>query len=157
MKRTLHVCLAALALAAAGCKDKPAQNASEAEFAVQIRDFTRAEGLLAKAVELDSESPRLWIQLGTVRKRLDNKSGARKAYEKALSLLEAAYKRDPKEIAPLFGQMEVCVLLGKPDDAKKILEKARKTHADDLELKAFIAQNMLEAMIADPQVKAMAL
>jgi len=124
---------------------------------VQIRDYARAEGLLAKAVELDSETPRLWIQLGTVRRRLDNKSGARKAYEKARELLVQIYKRDPKTIAPLFGQMEVCVLLGKPDDAKKLLEKARKDHPDSPELKAFVADNMLEAMIADPQIKAMSI
>ena len=168
MKTWIVALLAVLALAVSGCKDKPkelpravlaeaAQNVSEAEFAMQIRDYARAEGLLAKAVELNPEEPRYWLQLGAARKRMSNTSGAKKAYEKARDVLKAEYRRDNKSPGPLFAEMEVCMLLGKPNDAKAVYDRMLKDHGDDPDVKNFVENHMLEKLLTDPNLKALSL
>lgn len=168
MKSLLMAALAALLLLGQGCKDKPkevstiargqaAQDVSEAEFAMQIRDYTRAEGLLDKAVQLDPEIARYWLQLGAARKKLNNTSGAKKAYERARELLKAEYRRDKSSPAPLFAEIEVCILLGKPSDAKSVSEQMVKNHSEDIDVKNFVANHVLEKLLVDPNLKAMAL
>lgn len=159
------------ALAAAlteGCKPKPkeippairaqaATDASEAEFAMQIRDYARAEPLLTHAAELVPEEPRYWLQLGAARKRLNNPSGARKAYERALNLFQAAYKRDKSTPGPLFAQMEVYVLLGKPGEAKSVYDKLVREHGTEPDVKNFVEGHLYEQLLVDPKLKEMAL
>lgn len=169
MKRTTIVLLAALALSAAGCgpgkpkeiskaaRAEAAQNASEAEFASQIRDWGRAESLLSRSVELDPENSQYWLHLGVIRRRLNNTSGARKAYERARDLLRTDYKRDKTSPAPLLVEIEVCILLGKPDDAKKVLETAKREHGDDPNVRAFVENNVLQKMMENPDLKSIGL
>ena len=160
MRKISFIVFSAL-FAIAGCRDKPkevpkaallesAHLASEAAFAVQVREYARAEGLLAKAVEINSEDAELWMQLGVARRRLDNRDGARQAYGKALSLREAAYKREPKPEL-LVQQIEALVLLGKTDEARALLEKAQKKHGNDPQIKEFVAGKYIDQMLADPQ------
>ena len=164
MNKLFVSCLAAALLAGAGCKDKPkeipaavlaeaAQHSSEAEFATQIRDYPRAKGLLEQAVKLDPEAPRYWMQLGAVQKRMGNASDARKAYEKARTLVQAEYKRDQSTAAPLLAEVELCILLGKPDEARKVLARAQKEHKDDREVRLFTEGNVLDNMLASREVK----
>lgn len=168
MRKWIVVGTAALALMAGGCKDKPkevsvaaraeaAQHASEADFAVQVREYERAEGLFAKATELDAPEPRYWLQLGAVRKRLGNTSGARAAYEQARRVLQTAYKKDKKSPGPLFAQMEVCLLLGQPDEAKKVYDRLLHDHPDDRDVKNFAEKKMFEQLLVDQNLKAMGL
>jgi tetratricopeptide (TPR) repeat protein len=168
MKKSLLLGLALLACVAAGCKDKPkevpkavraeaAQNASEGEFAMQIRDYARAETLFAKSVELDKMVPQYWIQLGAARKRQGNTSGARKAYEEARDICRAEIKRDKNASGFRFIEMEVCLLLGKPDEAKKLLETAKRDLPDDPTMRQFVESNALDRMSADPELKAVGL
>lgn len=165
--RTVAIC-AAVAVLLGGCKDKPkeipkvalaeaAQDVSEAEFALQIRDYARAENLLSKAVELNPEEPRYWLQLGAARKKLANTRGAKKAYERARDVLKAQYRRDKSSAGPLFAEMEVCVLLGKPGDAKSVYERVVKDHGNDPEVKNFVEGHMFDKLLEDPNLKAMAL
>ncbi len=164
MKKLLVPCLAAALLLAAGCKDKPkevpvavraeaAQHASEADFAVQIRDYTRARTLLEQAVKLDGEIARYWMQLGAVHKLMDNTSGARKAYEKARDLVQAEYRRDKTDTAPLLAEIEILLLLGREADARKLLDKAAKDHKDDRDVKIFVEGKVIDDMLANPQMK----
>lgn len=151
----------------AGCKDKPreiskaaraeaAQLAAEASFATQIREHARAEGLLARSVELNPEVAEYWLQLGFARRRQGNLDGARDAYKEALALRQAEYKRN-KAAEDLLGQIGIQVLLGKVDAARKLLERAQRDHGDDFEVRKFIEQKRLEAMLADPKLQALAL
>ena len=129
--------LAAL-LAGAGCKPKPKpitdlqrkeadHLVAEAGFAMNLRDWARAEGLLAKAVQFTPDTGVYWISLGSMRMRLGNKPGAKIAYEGALKAYADAAKVDTrKEVEPWLKQVQVLALLGRIDDARAMLEKTDK-------------------------------
>lgn len=140
-----------------GARAEAAQNFSEAEFATQIRDHARAEGLLARAVELDPAEPNYWIQLGASRKRLGNVAGARQAYEQARDLLQALSQRDRQSPRPLFAEMQVWVLLGKPDEAKRVYEKAVRDYGTDPLVKDFVQRKTFDTMLRAPALKDIAL
>lgn len=166
MKKTVLILVAGLGLVLAGCKDKPkeistaaraeaAQNASEGEFAIQIRDYPRAEDLFDKATQLDPEIPRYWKELGAARRHRDDNKGARKAYERARELAALEYKRsEKKSISAGFGEVEAYVLLNRPDDARKALERLGKEHPDDPQLKAFVDNKIVDRMLEDTTIKA---
>src|ERR1019366_3220942 len=61
-------------------REEAANVASEADFAVTVREWSRAEGLYAKAATLCPDSGDYWVSLGIVRMRLNDHSGARSAY-----------------------------------------------------------------------------
>jgi len=54
---------------------------SEANFAVTIREWSRAEGLYTKAVKICPDSGDYWLDLGVVRMHLNDRGGARSAYK----------------------------------------------------------------------------
>lgn len=166
--RIIVVTAMALGLLAVGCSRKPkeipsavlneaAQNASEAEFALQVREYARAESLLAHAVELNPGEAAYWVQLGGARKKLGNTSGARKAYERARDLFDQAYRKNKDNPALAFAELHTLVLLGKPDDARKLLNELQKARPDDIQVKAFVEQRMLDQLLASPAVKELAL
>lgn len=159
-----------LAVAVSGCKGKEKakevsgsnraqaeQNFSEAEFAIQIRDHARAEALLARAVELVPEDPNYWLHLGGARKRLGEIEGARKAYKKAQDLVHAAYERDKTAPDPLFAEMEILILLGKPEDARRVYDQAARDHKDDPGMKRFVENRMFDTLLTAPGLKELAL
>ena len=57
---------------------------SEAQFALQLKDLARAEGLIAKAADLCPDTGKYWVDLGSIRVRLGKKDAARTAYQGAL-------------------------------------------------------------------------
>lgn len=145
MKHPFAVLACAAALLAAACsrqtKEVPPAVAaeakmhiSEAQFAIQIREFKRAEELVRRALELRDDVPEYWVTLGMVLRRQDDVSGARKAYEKALALHVAAYKAEKKP-EDLGHQAFVLGLLGRKDEAFKLLDKGIKDHPDSTLLK----------------------
>jgi Flp pilus assembly protein TadD len=162
-----------LAAALTGCGDKAdtaakaeptkAQRAevamllSEAEFAVQLRDHARAEPLLAKAVTIVGDNPDHWIMLGATRRRLGNTDGARQAYRSALTVLESEYKKTPADGGLVLEQVYVHALLGQAEQARSLLEKSAKTHAEDAALQQFIRSKGLDQMMADRAFKEIAL
>jgi tetratricopeptide (TPR) repeat protein len=129
---------------------------SEAEFAATLRDLPRAEGLLAKAVELCPDNGEYWLTLGTIRRRADNRDGARKAYEQAVKAYAAAYKADRKNPQHLMQQVYVYSLLGQPKDAKKVLKQAHADHADNAGVVKFTEES-LQRMTEEPAFKTLAL
>jgi tetratricopeptide (TPR) repeat protein len=130
---------------------------SEASFAVTVRDLPRAESLLAQATALCPDSPEYWVNLGTVRRRMDNRAGAKTALEEGLKASRDAYKRDDKEPAPLLQQVYILAMLGRVDDARSTLEKAQKKHPDDRAVRMFVENKQLDRMLADPGFKELSL
>jgi tetratricopeptide (TPR) repeat protein len=139
MKRLpLLICVVVALLG--GCKGKPkvvsagdklkAENLiSEAQFSMQIREYSRAEELFKKAIELREDYPEYWVALGMARRRQDNKDGARDAYQKAVAFIDERYKAE-KDEKDLGQKAWVMALLGKTDEAVKFLQKSLKEHPD---------------------------
>ena len=130
---------------------------SEAEFALNLRDYARAEPLLAQAVELCPDTAEFWLNLGSVRRRLGNLKGAKTAYEGMLDVVRDNYRRDGKDPSPLLQQVYVLALLGRMDDARAVLDKAQKNHPDDRNVRAFVEDHRLEHLADDPGFKEIAL
>lgn len=163
--------LLAFAVALTGCKDKPAEPVpvtrvmraeaanlvSEAEFAMQLRDFARAEPLLAKAVEVTPDDADYWVLLGNVRRRLGQTDGARTAYRRALAAYESDYSKDATDVGALLQRIYVHALLGEVPQARTLLEQAAKDHPTDRDIQGFVRARGLDQMLADPAFKETAL
>ena len=152
-----------------GCKDKPKAQAkeevskiaraeaanlsSEADFALQLKDYARAEKTLARAVELDPQILIYWLDLGISRRKLGNVNGARAAYQKALNICEDQNRKNAKDPNVILAQIRVLVMMNKVDDARKLLEKARNDLPNDRDIQSFWKSKVLDQMLADPQLK----
>lgn len=167
MQRITPLFLALVFLAATGCGPKQpaisdlqrkqaAALVSEAEFALALRDFARAEGLFREAAGLCPDNGAYWLQLGTTSKRLNKTAEAKKSYEQAAKACAAAYKANDKDPGPVLRQVYAYALLGRTDDARALLRKVRKAHPKDEEIQGF-DEATLDRMIADPGFKAMAI
>jgi Flp pilus assembly protein TadD len=167
MKRFVLPLIAIVLFVGAGCGRKKPQvtdlqrkqaagMVSEAEFAVTIRDFPRAEKLLRQATETCPDNAGYWFNLGTVCRRLDKKDEAKKAYEGAIAAYEDAFAANPKNPAPLMRQVYVYALLGRTDEAQATLKKAHKTFPEDEQVRGF-DEDTLKQMLADPSFKALAI
>jgi tetratricopeptide (TPR) repeat protein len=129
--------------------------AAEAGFALTLKDWPRADNLLSKAVQIVPDNGMYWLSLGSTRVRAGNKPGAKAAYEGALKAFEReanteAGKKDPD---PWLKQMQTLALLGRVDDARKMLEKTAKQFPDNRTVRAFIDGKQFDRMIADPAFK----
>jgi len=154
--------VAAAALALAGCRGRDitslqrkeaASVSSEAAFAVELRDWKRAEGLYAKAADLCPDSGDYWMNLGVVRMHLGDRPGARTAYKSALPAYEAEFERDPANTQPVLRRAYVLVILGRAEEARSALDKARAKRPDDRRLRSFFENHGMDGMIADPGLK----
>src|SRR5690606_29052809 len=76
---------------------------SEARFAQSVREWARAEELLARAVELAPEGD-YWVELGATRIRLNNRDGAKEAYQSALKAYEVEAARPNAKADPWVKQ-----------------------------------------------------
>ncbi len=156
----------AVLLGGVGCKPKPkpvtelqrkeAEHlVAEAGFAMNLREWARAEGLLTKAVQLTPDAGVYWISLGSMRVRLGNKAGAKTAYEGALRAYSTAAAQDDakKEVEPWLKQVQVLALLGRTDEARAMLEKTEKRFPEHRNVRAFVDGKQFDKMIADPIFK----
>lgn len=125
---------------------------NDAMFAIQIKDFPRAEQSISKAVKLRDDIPDWWVTLGMVHRKQGNSGDARKAYRKALSIYERFYEKSKD---PMFidGQIYLHVLLNEEKEARTVLEKAVRNHPDNADLQAFAKANGIDLMIKDPSTK----
>lgn len=137
-------------------RKQAANLASEAHFATNLRDWARAEKLYADATKLAPDDGNLWLQLGVVRRQQNDLSGARKAYREAVDAYAATYKENNKDPEPLLQQATALGLLGRRDEAKKILAKARKEHPNSPDVRS-LTDDAFERMMNSPQMKAVAL
>ena len=124
---------------------------SDALFAVQIKDFARAEQSLAKAVKLRDDIPDWWLQLGVARKKLGKSSDARIAYKKALAIHERAYEQT-KDSQYIQGQLYILLLLDDEAEARIRLQKALRAHPDDQELKGFDRAKGIDQLLRNPGI-----
>lgn len=167
MKRLLLILSCAAVLFSAGCSKKPkevpaavkaeaASLASEAQFAMQIREYARAEELFQRALKLRDDVPEYWVSLGMARRKQDNVDGARKAYKEALGLHTDLYKADhqPEQLAQ---QAFVLALLGKTDEAIKLLDKGLRDHPDSAVMKKMADPRGLPRTFQSADFKALAL
>jgi tetratricopeptide (TPR) repeat protein len=158
-----------LVMGAAGCGRKKAITehqrkeadhlVAEANFAMNLRDWARAEGLLAKATSLVPDNGVLWTSLGSMRVRLGQKSGAKEAYLKALQAYEAEAAADETkaDVEPWLKQVYVLALLGRANDGRALLDKIGRKFPGNRNVRAFIEGRQFDAMLADPIFKQAAL
>jgi tetratricopeptide (TPR) repeat protein len=161
MTSRLALVLAA-ALALAGCRAKEisstdrkeaANIVSEAEFAVTLKDWPRAEGLYVKATAMCPDQGEYWVGLGVVRMRMQNRGGAKDAYKSALSDYTDDIKRDPANTLAVIRSASVLVILGRLDDAKSLIDGAYAKNPGDRRLKEFVEAKGLDKIAADPGLK----
>ena len=133
--------------------------AAEAGFAINLRDWARAEGLLAKAADLAPDHGDHWMLLGSTRVRLGNKSGAREAYQRALKAYaqEAASEAAKNDPEPWLDQIYALAVLGKVGDARSLAEKMGRQFPRHPRVKAFVEGKQLDQILTDPKFKETAL
>jgi Flp pilus assembly protein TadD len=129
---------------------------SEAQFALTIREWARAEGLLTQAVKLAPNGD-YWLSLGATRMRLNDRAGAKNAYQASLKAFadESARKNTISE--PWLKQAYVLALLGRKDDSRATISKAAKLFPNDSKVRALSDPKEFERMITSQNFKDMAL
>ena len=166
MRRLLLLLLGLAVGFTAGCKRKEvtslqrkqaASLASEADFAISLRDYARAEGLLTQAVTVCPDIPDYWLNLGMMRRRLGNRPGAKAAYEQTLALARDNSRRDAANPMPLLQQVYVLAVLGRVDEARATLAQAQKILPDDRSIRAFVENRDLDRILVTPVFKEIAL
>ena len=168
-KRLLTFAASAALLLGPGCRPRTkevtslqrreaASLASEAQFALSVRDLARAEKALAGATALCPDTGDYWLELGRCRVRLGNRAGAKEAYKSALRAYEDAAARAAANRGPtLLRQIYVLALLGRVDEARALLAKAQKYLPEDRDVRAFAEGRQLEELLASPAFKEAAL
>lgn len=167
--RVLPLTAVAAVLLGVGCKPKAkeitslqrreaASLVSEANFALSVRDVARAETAFARATVICPDMGDYWLELGRCRVKLGNRGAAKDAYKSALAAFEADAKRETAIRAPaLLRQVYVLALLGRADEARTVLAKARKELPDSAEIRGFADGRQLELMLESPMFKEVAL
>ncbi|HUT28816.1 MAG TPA: M56 family metallopeptidase [Sedimentisphaerales bacterium] len=124
--------------------------ASRAAEAMNAGDFERAQALSAEAVELDPDFAEAWTGMGMACVRAGDYKGAKESYERALSFHQERYRKDPSNANHVQQQIFLLVLLGRDEEAKSLLSRARLQHPEDEQLKKF-EQGGFAALEEDPQ------
>jgi tetratricopeptide (TPR) repeat protein len=138
-------------------RKEAANLASEAQFALTLRDHARAEGLFLKAAELCPDTGEYWLILGQTRMKLSQKDGARTAYKQALDAFEAEAKAKPTEPQPVLQQVTTLALLGRYDEARALIGKLPTLFPDNRAVRSYGDNKTLDRMLADPKFKELAL
>ena len=112
--------------------------------------------MFEKAAKLCPDAGEYWLGLGVARRRQNNTSGARAAYEQARSAYHDAYAIDSTETEALTQEIYVLCLLGKKDDAQKTFEKALKKDPTNIRLRSFSESKQLERLLANTSFKDLA-
>jgi tetratricopeptide (TPR) repeat protein len=164
----LMVAVVALLLGAS-CKPRPkeitpsqrreaASLASEAQFALSVRDVARAEAAFAQAVALTPDFGDYWLELGRCRVKLGNRGAAKDAYQAALAAYESDGKRDPAIRAAAFlRQIYVLALLGRVDAARALQAKALQAEPASPLIRDFAEKKQLDDLLASAVFKEAAL
>jgi Flp pilus assembly protein TadD len=126
---------------------------SEAEFAVTMKDWPRAEGLYVKASDLCPDDGDTWVNLGVVLMHEHKNGPARDAYKSSLSAYKEASKLAPTDPIPVIRRAYVLVVLGRPDDARSLVNEAAEKMPNDRRLRGFIESKGIDRLITDPEIK----
>lgn len=132
---------------------------AEANFAITLRDWARAEGLFVKATNLTPDEGAYWTSLGAMRMRLGHKAAAKTAYERAVKAYqeEIAADKTKSDVEPWLRQVYVLALLGRVSEGRALLDRAARQFPTNREVRAFIDGKQLDAMLAEPLFKQEAL
>lgn len=127
-------------------------NASDAVFAMQVRDLQRAEKGWTRALELRPDIPEWWESCGTVQRRLGKTGDARSSYKRALAIWEMRYEATSD---PQFGLHRIftLVLLDRVDEARRLSEKLGKLHPKEPLIRNFVDNRGMEQLLSDPDMK----
>lgn len=125
---------------------------SEAQFAMSVKDWARAEGLLLKAVQKVPAGD-YWRLLGSARVHAGNKTAAKTAYLEAVAAYELEAKADTTKPDAWMKQSHVLALLGRIEDSKAAIAKAAKRSPDDPRARALLDPKQFEKMLQDPAFK----
>jgi len=168
-KGLLTLAAAAALLLGPGCKPRAkevtslqrkeaASLASEAQFALSMRDYVRAESVLARAASLCPDTGDYWLELGRCRVRLGQRNTAKDAYKSALAAYEDDAAGDGTSRArALLRQIYVLALLGRVDDARSLVAKVQKEMPNNRDVRAFVEERQFEQMLASAAYKETAL
>jgi Flp pilus assembly protein TadD len=168
MKRVIARFLTCLVLLGTGCgprakeitslqRKEAASLASEAEFAMTLRDLPRTRALLTKVVALCPDDGQQWANLGAVCMRLGDRAHAKSAYESALRAHKDFARSEPLNTEPILQQVYVLALLGRVDEARKLLEKTRRKFPEDRAVRDFVEDKQLDRLLAAPSFKEVSL
>lgn len=130
--------------------------ASEADFAVVMKNLPRAEALYKQALDLGPDMPLYWQTLGVVQRKQGNVKGARTSYERALELYASEYKTGRKSES-LAQEIWLLSLLGRHADAEKLIKRAQADQPNDPLIRQLADPKRLEAMRQSPDFLAIAL
>lgn len=127
--------------------------ATEAQLAITLRDFPRAENLFQKAANSAPDNADYWMNLGMVQVKLNKKGDAKKSYEAAASAYKDALDGD-KDNRPDPGsglqRIMMLALLGRLDEARAEQASLYKRFPDDRDVKAFVESKELDRILKDP-------
>jgi tetratricopeptide (TPR) repeat protein len=159
--------LAVALLASFGCaktkevsaidRKKAESYVSEAQFALTIRDYARAESLYVQATAACPDDGAYWVGLGTTRMRQGQRESARTAYQTALKNYEGRLREKKTDTEAAMQQVYVLALLGRLDEARALQTKFQSRFPDDHDIRSFVEHKQLDRMIADPRFKEIAL
>jgi tetratricopeptide (TPR) repeat protein len=129
---------------------------SEAQFAMSMREWPRAEKLLQQAIAITPDA--VFHQLlGSARVRQGNRAGAKEAYQAGLAACERAFAANKADTDPLIKKTYLLALLGRVDDARAFAKKIGQEHAGDRLVRQLIDEKKLEEFLASPTFKEIAL
>ncbi len=166
-RRGIIFCSALVLAVAAGCAAKrkvptereqkeAALYASEGQFALNMKQWPRAEELYRKAAQASPQG-NYFLSLGVTRLRQNKRSEAKAAYEEAVRAFADDAVRAPDFSESWLRQAFVLAALGRMDDSRAILAKAAKKFPNDGKVRALADPKGFEQMIAAPNFKEMAL
>ncbi len=129
---------------------------SEAQFAMNLREWPRAEKLLLDAIKITPEAV-FYHNLGSTRMRMGNRAGAKEAYLSAIEACDRMVAANKKNTDALLKKVQLLALVGRVNDARELAKKVEKDFPADPAVRAFVDGKALDGLIASPTFKEIAL
>ncbi len=137
-------------------RKEAALHASEGQFALQVKEWARAEGLFLKATQASPDGD-YFLSLGVARLRQKKNSEAKAAYESAVRAYADAAGRAQNFSDAWLRQAFVLAALGRMDDSRAIIAKAAKLFPNEGKVRALNDAKGFEQMVTTPNFKEVAL
>lgn len=129
---------------------------SEALFAITLREYPRAEGLMEKAVQLCPDAPDYRVTLGSTRIRQGKRDEAKAAYKGALEAYENVANKNENDAQSRLQQVYVLTLLGRVDEARAMLAKIASRYPADKDVRMFVDGKQIDQLLANPKFREIA-
>ena len=167
MRMGVIFCGALLFAATSGCgakrkvptereRKEAALYASEGQFALNMKQWPRAEENYLKAAQASPEG-NYYLSLGLARLRQNKRSEAKAAYEEAVRAFADDAVRAPDFSEAWLRQAFVLAALGRMDESRAVIAGAAKKFPHDAKVRALADPKAFEQMIAAPNFKEVAL